>query len=100
MDSTSVLVVVGVAQTGVVGYVVLYIGVAASWVGIPIIGAGVLAAAGALASEGDLNLWIVIVVATVAAWTGGYVGYLLGVRAGDAVSRTARDAGIASAGTR
>lgn len=85
VDSTSVLVV-GVAQTGVLGYVVLYIGVAASWVGIPIIGAGVLAAAGALASEGDLNLWIVIVVATVAAWTGGYVGYLLGVRAGDVLS--------------
>ena len=27
-----------------------------------------------------------IVVATVAAWTGGYVGYLIGVRAGDAIS--------------
>ena len=85
MDSKSVLVI-GVAQTGVFGYVVLYIGVAASWVGIPIIGAGVLAAAGALASEGDLNLWIVLAVATVAAWTGGYVGFLLGIRAGDVLS--------------
>ena len=85
VDSTAVLVV-GVTQTGVVGYVVLYLGVAASWVGIPIIGAGVLAAAGVLASEGELNLWLVIAVATVAAWTGGYVGYLIGVRAGDAVS--------------
>ena len=74
------------AQTGVVGYVLLYLGVAASWVGIPIVGAGVLAAAGVLASEGELNLWLVIVVATVAAWTGGYVGYLIGIRAGDAVS--------------
>ena len=82
----SVLVVVGVEHTGVVGYVVLYFGVAASWVGIPIIGAGVLAAAGVLASEDELNLWIVIVVVTVAAWTGGYVGYLIGVRAGDVVS--------------
>ncbi len=82
----SALLVVGVAHTGVVGYVVLYFGVAASWVGIPIIGAGVLAAAGVLANEGEPNLWLVIAVATAAAWTGGYVGYLIGVRAGDAVS--------------
>ncbi len=82
----SALLVVGVAQTGVVGYVVLYFGVAASWVGSPIIGAGVLAAAGVLANEGEPNLWLVIAVATAAAWTGGYVGYLIGVRAGDAVS--------------
>jgi membrane protein DedA with SNARE-associated domain len=59
-----------VTQAGIGGYVVLYIGVAASWIGIPIIGAGVLAAAGVLASEGELNIWIVIVVATAAAWMG------------------------------
>ena len=82
----SVLVLDAVAQTGVAGYVFLYLGVAASWVGIPIVGAGVLAAAGVLASEGELNLWLVLVVATVGAWTGGYVGYLIGIRAGDAVS--------------
>ena len=82
----SLLVVVGVAHTGVVGYVALYLSVAASWVGIPLIGAGVLAAAGVLASEGELNLWLVIAVAPAAAWTGGYVVYLIGVRAGDAVS--------------
>jgi membrane protein DedA with SNARE-associated domain len=76
------------AQAENVGpYVILYLGVAASWVGVPIVGAGVLAAAGVLASEGELNLWLVIVVATVAAWTGGYGGYLLGARAGDALSR-------------
>jgi membrane-associated protein len=75
------------AQAENVGpYVILYLGVAASWVGVPIVGAGVLAAGGVLASEGELNLWLVIVVATVAAWTGGYVGYLLGARAGDALS--------------
>ena len=86
MHTVSVLVLDAVAQTGVAGYVFLYLGVAASWVGIPIVGAGVLAAAGILASEGELNLWLVIVVATVGAWTGGYVGYLIGIRAGDAVS--------------
>ena len=78
--------VVAVAQTGIGGYVILYLGVAASWIGIPIVGAGVLATAGVLASEGELNVWLVIVVATAAAWTGGYVGYWLGVRAGDAVA--------------
>ncbi len=86
MHPLSVLVMVAVARTGVGGYVILYLGVAASWVGVPIVGASVLAAAGVLASEGELNLWLVIVVATVAAWTGGYVGYLIGARAGDAVS--------------
>ena len=74
-----------VAQTGIGGYVILYLSVAASWVGIPIIGAGVLAAAGILASEGELSIWLVLLVATVAAWTGGYLGYWLGGRAGRAV---------------
>jgi membrane protein DedA with SNARE-associated domain len=38
--------------------------------------------------QGFSNLWLVVVVATFAAWTGGYVGYLLGVRAGDSVSES------------
>ena len=78
--------IAAVAQTGVGGYVILYLVVAASWIGMQIIGAGVLAAAGVLASDGELNIWIVIVVATVVAWTGGYVGCRLGLRAGDAVA--------------
>jgi hypothetical protein len=49
-------VIAAVAQTGVGGYVILYLAVAASWIGIPIIGAGVLAAAGVLASDGELNI--------------------------------------------
>jgi membrane protein DedA with SNARE-associated domain len=82
----AVLAVQAVAHVGVGGYVILYLSVAASWVGVPIVGVGVLAAAGVLASEGELNLWLVIGVATVAAWTGGYVGYLIGARAGHAVA--------------
>ena len=39
----SVLVVDAVAHAGVSGYVILYLGVAASWVGVPVVGAGVLA---------------------------------------------------------
>ena len=95
----TVLIVDAVARAGVGGYVILYLGVAASWVGVPIVGAGVLAAAGVLASEGELDLWLVIVVATVAAWTGGYVGYPIG-SARATPSPNARDAGNDSASTR
>src|SRR5665213_3068421 len=82
----SVLAVDAVAHVGVGGYVILYLSVAASWVGLPIVGAGALAAAGVLASEGELKLPLVIGVATVAARIGGYIGYVIGARAGDAVA--------------
>jgi membrane protein DedA with SNARE-associated domain len=82
------VIVVAAAETGVGAYAILYLGVIASWIGIPIVGAGALAAAGVLASEGDLNIWVVVVVATVAAWTGGYVGYWLGLRGASAVARS------------
>lgn len=72
--------------TDIVTYAILYLGVAASWVGIPVVGAIVLASAGVLAGDGQLDLWLVIAVAAVAAWSGGYVGYLLGARLGDALA--------------
>jgi membrane protein DedA with SNARE-associated domain len=75
-----------VTQTGVVGYVALFAAVGASWIGIPIVGAGVLAAAGVLASEGELSIWLVILVASLGAWSGGYVGYRLGRHAGTAIA--------------
>jgi membrane protein DedA with SNARE-associated domain len=71
--------VISAANIG--SYAILYIGVAASWVGIPIVGAGVIAGAGVLAGEGQLDIWLVIVVAALASWTGGYGGYLLGLHA-------------------
>lgn len=64
-------------------YAALLVGVAASWIGIPIVGGAVLATAGVLASDGQLDLWLVLVVAAAGAWTGGYVGYLIGARAND-----------------
>ena len=75
-----------VAQAGLGGDVIQYFAVAASWIGIPIVGVRALSAAGVHASEGELDIWLVIVVATFAAWTGGYVGYWLGGRAGAAVT--------------
>jgi membrane protein DedA with SNARE-associated domain len=67
-------------------YVILFAGVAVSWIGVPIVGGAALATAGVLAGDGQLNVWLVIVVATAASCTGGYAGYLLGARARDALS--------------
>jgi membrane-associated protein len=63
-------------------YVVLFVAVAASWAGVPAIGATALGAAGAAASVGDLNLAVVIIVSTVAGEVGGLVGYAIGNRWG------------------
>jgi membrane-associated protein len=65
-------------------YLVLFAGVAASWIGIPIVGGAVLATAGVLATDGELNVWLVLLVAAMGAWSGGYIGYLIGARAGAA----------------
>jgi membrane protein DedA with SNARE-associated domain len=63
-------------------YAGLFAAVAASWIGVPVVGGGFLAAAGVLASEGDLPLLPVFAVACVAAWLGGAIGYLIGWRYG------------------
>jgi membrane-associated protein len=86
MAGTLAVVIAAVAPGGVGGYAVLYLAVAASWIGIPIVGAGALAAAGVLASEGQLSIWLVLLVASFAAWTGGYIGYWLGRRMGGLVT--------------
>ncbi len=63
-------------------YFVLFVAVAASWAGIPGIGAAVLGAAGVAASQGRLNLGMVVLVATVAGEVGGLIGYAVGDRWG------------------
>lgn len=74
-------------DSGVIArYAILFIAVAASWTGIPVVGASVLAAAGVLASQGELNIWLVILVATAGACSGGYVGFLLGRRTAQLVA--------------
>ena len=67
-------------------YAVVYIGVAASWAGIPIVGGLVLASGGVLAGDGQLDVWLVVLVAAVAGWTGGCVGYRLGARVGSEIT--------------
>jgi len=61
---------------------VLFVAVAASWAGVPLIGATVAGAAGVAASQGELDLAAVIIVATAAGELGGLIGYRIGFRWG------------------
>jgi len=63
-------------------YLLLFLGVAASWAGVPFIGTAALAAAAVAASQERLNLAAVIVVATIAGEAGGLGGYAIGRRWG------------------
>ncbi len=74
------------ATTDVAGtwweYLVLFVAVAASWAGVPVIGASALGLAGVAASQGKLDLTVVLVVSTAAGEVGGLIGYAIGNRWG------------------
>jgi membrane protein DedA with SNARE-associated domain len=63
-------------------YLLLFLAVAASWAGVPVIGTAALGAAGVAASQGRLDLAAVIVVAVLAGEAGGLGGYAIGRRWG------------------
>ena len=63
-------------------YAILFVAVTASWAGVPMIGSVVLAASGAAASQGNLNLALVVVLSVIAGETGGLAGYAIGHRWG------------------
>ena len=63
-------------------YLLLFLAVAASWTGVPIIGTAALGAAAVAASQGRLDLAAVIVVAAIAGEAGGLGGYAIGRRWG------------------
>jgi membrane protein DedA with SNARE-associated domain len=63
-------------------YILLFLAVAASWAGVPVVGATALGAAGVAASQGDLNLALVVLVSTAAGEVGGLIGYAIGNRWG------------------
>ena len=67
------------AYVAVFGFVML------GWAGIPGIGAAVLGAATAAASQGSLNIAAVLVVAIIAVEVGGIAGYSIGIRWGRAL---------------
>jgi membrane protein DedA with SNARE-associated domain len=63
-------------------YVLLFLAVAASFAGVPAIGATALGASAVAASQGKLDIAVVIAVATAAGEVGGLVGYFIGNRWG------------------
>lgn len=63
-------------------YLLLFVAVAASWAGVPVIGTAGLGAAAVAASQQKLQLPAVIVVAVIAGEVGGLGGYAIGRRWG------------------
>jgi membrane protein DedA with SNARE-associated domain len=63
-------------------YIVLFLAVAASFAGVPAVGATALGAAAVAASQGRLDPSVVVVVSTVAGEIGGLIGYFIGNRWG------------------
>jgi len=63
-------------------YLLLFLAVAASWAGVPVIGTAALGAAAVAASQRRLDLTAVIVVAVIAGEAGGLGGYAIGRRWG------------------
>jgi membrane protein DedA with SNARE-associated domain len=66
-------------------YLILFALVAVMGAGLPGPGDAALIAAGTLAGEGSLNIWIVLATAMAAWMLGSVVGYLIGVRGGRAL---------------
>lgn len=63
-------------------YIILFVLVAVLGAGLPGPGDAALIAAGTLAGEGKLNVWVVLVAAMVAWMLGSVAGYEIGVRGG------------------
>ena len=63
-------------------YIVLFVLVAIMGAGIPGPGDAALIAAGCLAGEGKLNVWVVLAVAMTAWMLGSVIGYWIGVHGG------------------
>src|SRR4051794_21149615 len=59
---------------------ILFVAEALAWAGVPAIGAAAIGAAGALASQGTLHLWAVVVIGTAGSWLGGLAGWHIGHR--------------------
>jgi len=70
------------AQSGLWPYLVVFALMVLSFAGIPAIGAAVVSWAAVLASQGQLNIVVVLVVALAGAEVGGLTGYGIGARWG------------------
>jgi membrane protein DedA with SNARE-associated domain len=70
------------APYGAWAYLAVFALMALSFAGIPAIGAAVVGWAAVLASQGKLNIFVVLIVATLGAEAGGLAGYSIGDRWG------------------
>lgn len=61
-------------------FLTLFVGQILSWAGVPALGAATSAATGALASQGVIQLWAVVVVGTIGAEIGSLIGWYIGFR--------------------
>jgi membrane protein DedA with SNARE-associated domain len=75
-------------------YLVLFVLVAVLGAGLPGPGDASLIAAGTLAGEGRLNIWIVLATAMAAWMLGSVVGYEIGIRKGRWLPTAGHDARI------
>jgi membrane-associated protein len=66
-------------------YLAVFVLVMIGWAGVPAIGGAVIAGAAALASQGKLNIVVVLAVSVAATGVGGLIGYAIGLRWGRAI---------------
>jgi len=67
---------------GLWAYLVLFIAAAAGYMGVPVIGTAVISAAAVFASQGELNIVAVLIVAALGCEVGGLGGFRIGYRWG------------------
>lgn len=67
---------------GAWAYLVVFAAAAAGYMGVPVIGTAVIAGAAVLASQGELNIAEVLIVATIGCEIGGLGGFRIGLRWG------------------
>ncbi len=67
---------------GIWAYLAVFAATAAGYMGIPIIGSAAIGAAAVLASQGQLNIAAVLIVAAIGSEVGGLLGYQIGDRWG------------------
>jgi membrane protein DedA with SNARE-associated domain len=69
-------------QFGAWAYLVVFVLMALTFIGIPAVGPAVVGWAAVLASQGKLNIVAVLIVAALGAEAGGLIGYAIGARWG------------------
>ena len=67
---------------GIWAYLAVFAATAAGYMGVPIIGTAAIGAAAVLASQGQLNIAAVLIVAAIGNEVGGLLGYQIGDRWG------------------